>query len=113
MLEHFFHRYRNELLEHIELEESKLFAYATALTEGERRSDYSVSTFMLQHDHAIESDLIKIIPLVETEYPEVGHSFSFRAFKTLLGQLGADLKVHHLIEERVFLSKVLQLEKSQ
>jgi regulator of cell morphogenesis and NO signaling len=113
ILEHFFHRYRNELLEHIELEESKLFPYANELAQGHRRSDYSISTFMLQHDHSIESDLVKIIPLVEKEYPEVAQSFSFRAFRTLLAQLGVDLKIHHLIEERVFLSKVLQLEKGQ
>lgn len=111
VLEHFFNRYRNELLEHIELEESKLFPYATSLYDGMRRKDYSVSAFMLQHDHSIESDLIKIIPLIETEYPEVARSFSFRAFRTLLDQLGTDLKVHHMIEERVFLAKLLQLEK--
>lgn len=107
----FFQNYRNELLEHIDLEESQLFPYARRLAHGGAGRDYSVAEFRAIHNHDIEDSLHRVIDLLETDFPEVTRSFAYRSFKNLLEQFRLDLNVHHLIEEQVFLPKLVHLEQ--
>lgn len=108
----FFKNYRNELFEHIELEESQLFPYARRLAHGGAGRDYSVAEFRAVHDHHIEDSLHRVIDLMETDHPEVTRSFAYRTFKNLLEQFRLDLSVHHLIEERVLLQKLVEMEQT-
>ncbi|NQV53358.1 MAG: hypothetical protein HQ500_09255 [Flavobacteriales bacterium] len=112
ILDHFYKNYQNELLEHIELEENRLFPYAEELYDGKFSSDYSIKEFVRHHNHNIEDHLQDVLKLIEEDYPEVSRSFAYRSFKLLLNQFKADLKIHHLIEESIFLPKVLMLECS-
>ena len=111
VLHSFFVHYRNELFEHIELEEFHLFPYARRMFQGGAGKDYSVAEFKQVHNHEIEDSLDRVVHLIESDYPEVGRSFAYRAFKTLLDQFRIDLDIHHMIEEDVFLSMLEQREK--
>lgn len=110
VLDPFFRNYRNELLEHIELEENKLFPYAQSLYDGKCMVNYSVKEFRIQHDHHVDDHLGEMLNIIERDYPEITTSMPYRSFRALLQQLEQDLFVHHLIEERVFLVRVHELE---
>lgn len=111
VLDSFFKSYRNELLEHIDLEESRLFPYARRLAHGAGARDYSVEDFQTAHTHEVEDSLDTVINIIETDYPEVSRSFAYRSFKNLLEQFRLDLEIHHLMEEEVFLVMLVTLEK--
>ena len=111
VLDSFFKNYRNDLLEHIDLEESKLFPYARRLAHGLGVRDYSVEDFQNDHTHEVEDSLDRVINIIETDHPEVARSFAYRSFKNLLEQLRIDLEIHHLMEEEVFLVMLITLEK--
>jgi regulator of cell morphogenesis and NO signaling len=112
LLDIFFRNYKNELLEHIDIEERDLFPYARRLSHGGSSRDYSVKEFQVVHNHRIEDALNHILSVVETDYPEVARSFAYRTFRNLLEQFRLDLHIHHLIEDRVFLQKLLTLEQN-
>ena len=111
VLDSFFKNYRNELLEHIDLEEARLFPYARRLAHGTGVRDYSVEDFEQAHTHEVEDSLDKVINIIETDHPEVSRSFAYRSFKNLLEQFRIDLEIHHLMEEEVFLNMLVTLEK--
>jgi len=113
VLNAFFGSYKNNLIEHIELEETRLFPYARRLSQGGAANDYSVADFEQAHDHEVEFALDKVIEMIEKDYAEVSRSFAYRNFKQLLLQFRLDLDIHHLIEEKVFLLKLRQLESNQ
>lgn len=110
VLELFYKSYRNEFLEHIELEERRLFPYAESLIKGENASSYSVNLFNQQHDHEIENQLEAIVSLMQVEYPDISKDFAFRSFKNLLEAFQLDIEIHHQIEEHVFLKRIEALE---
>ena len=112
VLDRFFTHYRNEFLEHIELEERRLFPYASTLYDGLISYDYSVQEFTSHHNHDLEDHLQDVLYMIESEFPEVARSFAYRSFSILLEQFRADLRIHHLIEEHVFLLKVKNLEST-
>jgi len=113
ILDAFFSNYRNELLEHIDLEETHLFTYARRLAHGGLIRDYSVAEFQAVHTQEVEDSLDKVINYIESDFPEVARSFAYRSFKTILRQFRLDLEIHHLIEEEVFLEKLLNLENEK
>lgn len=108
---HFYNNYQNELLEHIELEENKLFPYAEGLYDGKLVEGYSVESFKHHHNHDIEDHLEDMLEVIEEEFPEVCHSLPYRTFKHLLNSFKADLAIHHAIEEGIFLRLTEQLER--
>lgn len=111
VLSQFFEAYRRDLLEHIDLEESKLFPYARRLSQGSKPRDYGVNDFVEVHTHHIEDSLDKVINSIALEFPEVVRSFAYRNFQNLLHQFRRDLEIHHLIEEQVFLLMVEAMER--
>ena len=110
VLELFYSGYKNEFLEHIELEERKLFPYAESLLNGESSINYCVALFEEQHDHEIEDQLESVVSLIQNEYPEVTVDFAFRSFENLLDSFRLDIEIHHRIEEHVFLKRIKDLE---
>ncbi|MEQ9187700.1 MAG: hypothetical protein RLP15_08185 [Cryomorphaceae bacterium] len=110
VLNHFYQNFQNELIEHIELEENRLFPYAEALYDGKFMGNYSVKEFVRQHDHNVEDEVERVMRLIAKDFPAVSASFAYRSFKHLLDEFRADLHVHHLIEEQVFLLKIKNLE---
>jgi regulator of cell morphogenesis and NO signaling len=112
VLELFYKSYRNEFLEHIELEERRLFPYAKSLMMGDDPfQSYSVKLFNQQHDHEIENQLEAIVSLMQVEYPDLSQDFAFRSFKNLLEAFQLDIEMHHHVEENVFLKRIAALEK--
>ena len=113
VLGHFYQNYQNELLEHIELEESRLFPYAEALYDGKpSKVVYSLADFKMHHNHDMEDHLQDMLIVLEDQFPEVCESFAYRSFNHLLNAFRDDLQVHHMIEEDIFLMKVETLEES-
>lgn len=110
VLKLFYFNYQNELLEHIELEENKLFPYVAKLQKGEVDASYSVKQFRVAHSHEIEYQLDAVLATIKDRFPEVTTAFSFRTFEHLLHQFSNDLAIHHAIEEQVFIRKVTDLE---
>jgi len=113
VLSGFFNQYRNDLLSHIDVEESRLFPYARRLAHGGSARDYSVKEFENTHTHDVEDSLDRVINLIETNYSEVSRSFAYRSFKNMLEQFRLDIEIHHLIEEEVFLNMLRLLEDEE
>lgn len=111
VLDQFYSNYQNELLEHIDLEEMKLFPFAEQLNKGIIQEGFSVEEFRMHHDHRIEDHLEDMLIVIEDEFGEVYNSFAYRTFKNLLDNFRNDLAIHHLIEEKLFLSMVEDLER--
>lgn len=110
VFQHFFQNYRNELMEHIELEEAKLFPYAEHLYDGKADESFSIGAFKEVHNHDVEDHLEDVLLMIDSEFPEVAKSFACRTFKHQMDHFHLDLQIHHLIEEGVFVEKVRQLE---
>lgn len=113
ILDEFFNNYQHELLKHIDLEETHLFPYVRRLAQGGSIRDYSVAEFQAVHTHEVEDALDKVINYIESNFPEVARSFAYRSFKIILQQFRIDLEIHHLMEEKVFLDKLLEIENEK
>lgn len=110
VLSMFYNNYQNELLEHIELEEKKLFPYAEQLLTEKQECNYSIDQFGREHNHEIEDRLQEVLITIKEQFPEVKSDFSFKAFEHLLERFSNDLAIHHYIEEMVFIEKLRVLE---
>ncbi len=110
VLSMFYNNYQNELLEHIELEEKKLFPYAEQLLAEKQEYNYSIAQFGREHNHEIEDRLQEVLITIKEQFPEVKSDFSFKAFEHLLERFSNDLAIHHYIEEMVFIEKLRILE---
>lgn len=110
VLSMFYNNYQNELLEHIELEENKLFPYAEQLLVEKQEYNYSIAQFGREHNHEIEDRLQEVLVTIKNQFPEVTFDFSFKAFEHLLERFSTDLAIHHYIEEMVFIEKLKVLE---
>lgn len=120
-LQNFFHRYVQDLSEHIHAEEQLLLPYIKTLQEAEKtpaqfsrfliaRRDYSVGQFL--NDHHDTEDELKDIRQTIRLYDPPGTNESL--YRILLSQLQAfeqDLSVHAHIEEEVLIPKALKMEK--
>lgn len=113
VLKLFYFNYQNELLEHIDLEESKLFPYVENLQKGKVDISYSVKQFRQEHNHEIEDQLEAVVETMKEKYPEITSELAFRTFEHLLALFSKDLAVHHYIEEQIFVKKVASLELIQ
>lgn len=109
----YFEKYRSELIEHIELEEKRLFPYALALhhrrTELVKEAHYSAHDFL--HDHTDPSiDISTIQRLFINFEPSKINASPYRVLLEQLKSFDLDLKIHELIEENVLVAKLIDLE---
>lgn len=117
MLERFFQQYFDEVSEHLDYENNRVFPYVSDLLnriEGKEQTidltNYSVSEYRDHHDNIEEklSDLknllVKFLPL--------GNDYALRR-KLLfsLSELEFDLHIHSKIEDYVLIPMVEQMEK--
>jgi regulator of cell morphogenesis and NO signaling len=121
-LETFYHAYRQELAEHIEMEEKDLFPYIRFLLDAEKKglklSDfyrhhgkYCIDQFISEHDESLEEQLNEVYQQVVKFDPDIRSSLAFSIFETQLVTFRKDLEVHALLEDRVLIPKARVLEQ--
>jgi regulator of cell morphogenesis and NO signaling len=120
-LQNFFHRYVQDLSEHIQAEEALLLPYIAALREAGHspadfsrfllaRRDYSIDRFLGDH-HDTEDELKDIRQTIRLYEPPTDNESLYRILLLQLQVFEQDLCVHAHIEEEVLIPKARQLEK--
>ena len=120
-LRNFFHRYVNDLFEHIRAEEALLLPYIKTLREAGMtpahfsafivaRRDYSIDRFLTDH-HDTEDELKDIRQTIRLYDPPQTNESLYRILLSQLQAFEQDLFIHAHIEEEVLIPKALALEK--
>ena len=120
-LHSFFHRYVNDLSEHIGVEESILLPYIKILGDAGKtpadfsafivaRRDYSIDRFLEEH-HDTEDELADIRQTIRLYDPPQTNESLYRILLNQLQAFEQDLRVHAHIEEEVLIPKALAMEK--
>ena len=121
-LQNFFHRYVQDLSEHIHAEEQLLLPYIKTLREAEKtpaqfsrfliaRRDYSVGQFLNDH-HDTEDELKDIRQTIRLYDPPRTNESLYRILLSQLQAFEQDLCVHAHIEEEVLIPKAQAMEKA-
>lgn len=112
VLKSFFEDYRREVVEHFESEERDVFPYLQRLRGGER-----VERPLSEHFADNHSDLVdKLSDLTQILYKYIpGDNFAEELNELVFAimQLSADLEKHAVIEEKILLPYIFQLERGR
>ena len=112
VLKSFFEDYRKEVVEHFESEEREVFPYLQRLRRGEQ-----VERPVSEHFADNHSDLVdKLGDLTQILYKYIpGDNFAEELNELVFAimQLSADLEKHAVIEEKILLPYIMQLERGR
>ena len=110
VLMRFFAAYKRDVTEHFAHEEQMVYPHVEALQRGERDMRYSIGDFVDSHGNLVDklSDLVQIIFKYLPE--EATTDDAVDVVYDIL-QVSNDLNKHSLIEEKVLVPYVKQLEK--
>ncbi|MBN2484473.1 MAG: hemerythrin domain-containing protein [Bacteroidales bacterium] len=112
LIERFFHDYFNEVLEHLDYEDSIAFPYFMKLL-GQKNcsgSKFSVKEYK-EHHTDIETKLADLKNLL-LKHIQISNELALRRKLFLsLAELESDLLIHALIEEKILLPLVAEVEK--
>jgi regulator of cell morphogenesis and NO signaling len=109
-LKQFFDGYTTEVINHLHYEESTVFPYIYNLQRGIRSGQYNIKQFEKNHSniedklHDLKNIIIKYLP--DQGEAELRNSILFNLF-----WLEEDLNKHTLLEERILIPFVQQLEE--
>lgn len=114
LIEKFFEDYFGEVLEHLDYEDETAFPYFTGLIEGKSKiskTNFSVNEYR-EHHTDIETKLGDLKNLL-LKHIHISNELSLRRklFSSLL-ELEYDLQIHALIEEKILLPLVSEIEKA-
>ena len=115
LIEKFFNDYFDEVLEHLDYEESKVFPYICSLIEkGKINSSYDFSANEYRDHHSdIETKLADLKNLL-LKHISLKNDFSLRRkFLFSLFELEFDLSIHSLIEDKILLPLVGKIETNR
>ncbi len=121
LIQNFFTEYINELTAHIGIEEKTVFPYILALsscieqnslteTYQTRFKDYNIGVYLDQHDDIEE----KIYDLKNILFKYLNLPTNSCKYNTLLYELfrlEKDIQIHSVLEEKILIPKVKQMEK--
>lgn len=107
----FFNAYCDEVTQHFEREEREVFPHIEALQRGERDDHYRLADFSKSHGDLREK-LDDLTQIIFKYLPASASSDDSIDVITDLLQLSADLKKHYVVEEKIMVPYVKQLEKS-
>jgi regulator of cell morphogenesis and NO signaling len=104
--------YKNELIDHIEKEERVLFKNVEKMLNGELVSgsdNYAVNYFLNTHNDNVILEIDKLKSDMLQQNSSLKNEFSFDILFRQLDFLQRDLAIHGLIEDHVFIPKVLEM----
>jgi regulator of cell morphogenesis and NO signaling len=121
LIDTFFNGYRNELTNHIQREEDKVYPYVFAVEQAfnsKRPSDeivgkirvYSIEDFKMEHDN-IEDKLFDLKNLLIKYLPEPVDADLSHSILVELFRLESDISDHTRMENKVLVPKVSYMEK--
>ncbi len=119
-LQNFFHRYCQDLTNHIQAEEKKLLPYIVLLCDAVKspvhfskyilgRDEYSIDRFLSDH-HDTEDELKDIRRTIGLYEPPGINASLYRILQVQLQSFEQDLCVHAQIEDQVLIPKARQIE---
>jgi regulator of cell morphogenesis and NO signaling len=116
----FFNDYKKRIIEHIKFEEARLFPYVINLLNVDSGgydqnyifsvlNSFSAKQFLQNHTH-IEDELQEVRKVI-LQYSEKKESpLPFKIFLTQLQNFEIELTKHAIIEDEIFMPKVIELE---
>lgn len=110
ILQQFYDNYQAEVLNHFDYEETVAFPYADHLAKGNLTEAYSISQFEKNHSN-IEEKLNDLKNIIIKYLPDAGLSEELNTLLFQLFELEDDFRKHTLIEDRILVPLVLQLEE--
>lgn len=106
----FLEKYKTQLKKHIDLEEKVLFLFVENLLEGsfsKQNKDFVFNHFLHTHNDNVILHLVELKNDLMTLDPELKGNLVFQILFDQLNNFQFDLMVHGLIEDTIFIQKVL------
>lgn len=103
--------YKNELIDHIEKEESVLFSYVQNKLDGRKTTNvdtYAINYFLNSHNDNVVLEIDQLKTDMLNQNGGLSNEFSFEVLFRQLEFLQRDLTIHALIEDHVFIPMVLE-----
>lgn len=110
ILQKFYNDYQSEVLNHFKYEEEVVFPYVGHLTEGNPSNTYNISQFEKNHSD-IDEKLNDLKNIIIKYLPDTASSKSMNDLLFDLFELENDFCKHTLIENKILVPLVVQLEK--
>ena len=120
-LRNFFLKIKQELIEHIKVEESTLFPYInnlysafttkTELNLGAKYDGFSISFFEDSHTDDVESNILEVRRYIIESNKTVVDLSPYRVLLNQLEVFEQELRVHALVEDQILIPKALVLEQ--
>lgn len=111
IIEQFYHKYKEELILHINEEEQEVFPYIVNLVEkGQKNDYYSIHSFEKEH-HNVDVKLNDLKNLIVKYIEPVYDNNTCNEFLISLFRFEKDIKDHARIEDKILIPQVLELEK--
>ncbi|MFC2086970.1 hemerythrin domain-containing protein [Bacteroidota bacterium] len=122
LLDSFFTNYKEELIAHVSYEDEVVFPYALNVEKAylsgkvtseikEQMKNYSIKTYLDKHDD-VEEKLYDLKNIIIKYLPAPVNSFLCNKVLFELFYLEKDLDDHSMLEEKVLIPKVEEMEKS-
>jgi len=111
ILKNFFSDYEKEVLEHFASEERDVFPYLHQLLQGQRADSHTIEHFADHHTDLVD----KLTDLTQIVYKYLpGETMTEELNELVFGvmQLSSDLQKHAILEEKVLIPYIMQLERS-
>jgi len=109
MLQRFYDDYQTEVLNHFNYEETVAFPYVDSLLNGNICKEYSISKFEENHSN-IEEKLNDLKNIIIKYLPDADSPEELNDLLINLFELEDDLEKHTLIEDKILIPIVSQLE---
>lgn len=105
----YFDDYVSEVEAHFLYEETTVFPYVEALSQGNNDSSYNIGIFSRRHDHEVESRLSELKNIILRYYAT---SVPYRMYDVLVDLYNCeeDLKQHAHIEDHILVPLIVRLE---
>ena len=110
LIERFFEEYEEEVLKHLEYEETKVYPYAINLISGNnKKTGYKINDYKNHHDD-IETKLLDLKNLLIKHIPVKDDQIFRRNLLFELFRFEKDLRIHTIIEENIFVPAIEKIE---
>ncbi|MFN8436458.1 MAG: hypothetical protein U0V72_02375 [Cytophagales bacterium] len=118
-IQDFFTKMKTDLLEHIIMEEKKLFPYILYLENGiENRliqdlleKGYCIDQYESEHNDQVEAEINKVKETILKTKDKAHNPLAYQLLINKLDTLELELRLHALIEDEILIPKVIELEK--